>query len=283
LIGSEGVLFPSWNIGQGGPAVTNLNVSISERKRLSISMDRVASFVASCDQIDDIPKLIKTAEAELQKMGFEWFAFRYIPIVGATDFNKFGRLYIPRYRHEKRAQYDAFFERKVSEDEVMKRTPIEGFVLEHGYAVWFRDIIKLPRFQTPVMQEYVRVAKKDFNNAVFVPAFGRNGCRGTFLFGCTDVEEKPDPISMGMLEYIALSFLRRFHQISQKLAEDMRDRLSPREVDVLERLPFGLSSKEIAKELDISPRTVDAHLMNIYLKLEVTDRTSATVRWMYLK
>lgn len=53
--------------------------------------------------------------------------------------------------------------------------------------------------------------------------------------------------------------------------------LTPRELEVLQRLAEGLSNKRIAAALHVSPRTVNFHLDNIYRKLGVTSRTEAVV------
>lgn len=47
------------------------------------------------------------------------------------------------------------------------------------------------------------------------------------------------------------------------------DRLTPRERDVLVRLARGLTNKEIAAELGISPRTVETHRDGLARKLEM--------------
>ncbi len=49
--------------------------------------------------------------------------------------------------------------------------------------------------------------------------------------------------------------------------------LTKAERHVAERVAQGLTSRQIASELFVSPRTVDAHLTHIYRKLDITSRT----------
>lgn len=60
----------------------------------------------------------------------------------------------------------------------------------------------------------------------------------------------------------------------------MKDKLTPREIDVIELLAQGLSNLEIANELHIADRTVQTHLSNIYVKLDVRGRTEAAILWL---
>ena len=61
-------------------------------------------------------------------------------------------------------------------------------------------------------------------------------------------------------------------------AEQQSDpELTPREREVLALLADGLPNKLIARRLDISEKTVKAHLTNIFQRIGVTDRTQAAL------
>jgi DNA-binding NarL/FixJ family response regulator len=53
--------------------------------------------------------------------------------------------------------------------------------------------------------------------------------------------------------------------------------LTPREQEVLELLAEGLPNKLIARRLEISEKTVKAHLTSIFQRIGVTDRTQAAL------
>lgn len=58
--------------------------------------------------------------------------------------------------------------------------------------------------------------------------------------------------------------------------------LSPRELDVLRLVADGRSNPEIARALHIGEATVKTHLLHVFEKLEVNDRTRAVTRAMEL-
>jgi PAS domain S-box-containing protein len=53
--------------------------------------------------------------------------------------------------------------------------------------------------------------------------------------------------------------------------------LTPRQAEVLRLVAQGLSNREIAGVLGLSPHTIKSHLVHIFDKLEVNDRTQAAV------
>ncbi|WP_407113135.1 LuxR C-terminal-related transcriptional regulator [Bradyrhizobium sp. LMG 9283] len=55
--------------------------------------------------------------------------------------------------------------------------------------------------------------------------------------------------------------------------EKMLELLTHRERQIVRLVSEGMSNKEIARQLDVSPGTVKVHLYNIFQKLEITNRT----------
>ncbi len=53
--------------------------------------------------------------------------------------------------------------------------------------------------------------------------------------------------------------------------------LTPREVEVLRLLAQGLSNKEIAARLVISPKTAGNHIEHIYAKIDASSRATASL------
>ncbi len=75
---------------------------------------------------------------------------------------------------------------------------------------------------------------------------------------------------------IARKVLNRFAlATNQPPGETITDVLSEREMEVLKYAARGLSNRDIAEQLFLSIRTVQAHLGNIFNKLDVGSRTEA--------
>ena len=64
---------------------------------------------------------------------------------------------------------------------------------------------------------------------------------------------------------------------ANNLARSAESPLTPRETSVLEEMAKGKSNKEIADALKIDSDTVKVHITHIFLKLDVSNRTSAVL------
>jgi DNA-binding NarL/FixJ family response regulator len=65
--------------------------------------------------------------------------------------------------------------------------------------------------------------------------------------------------------------------LGARRAAPTTDELSPREREVLSLVRQGLANKQIARRLDISERTVKAHLTSVFQRIGVADRTQAAL------
>lgn len=73
------------------------------------------------------------------------------------------------------------------------------------------------------------------------------------------------PMSPGIARMVVAYF-------NPKNTDELRERLTPREAQVVAAIEEGLTNKEVAIRLDISLETVKYHIKHIYEKLEVNSR-----------
>jgi len=71
-----------------------------------------------------------------------------------------------------------------------------------------------------------------------------------------------------------------FKANGKKTSRGAASLLSARERQLLDLLTHGLSNKELAHKLDLSPYTVKNHLARIFEKLHVRSRTAAVMAYL---
>jgi DNA-binding CsgD family transcriptional regulator len=67
--------------------------------------------------------------------------------------------------------------------------------------------------------------------------------------------------------------LRASGETARKRDPSTLAQLTPQELQVAQFVAEGLSNKEVASQLFLSPRTIDSHLRNVFAKLGITSRT----------
>lgn len=70
---------------------------------------------------------------------------------------------------------------------------------------------------------------------------------------------------------------------TQKINYALQDKLSDREQEVLDLLILGMPNKAIAEKLFLSVNTIKSHINNLYVKLDVNNRTQAAVKGSLLQ
>jgi DNA-binding NarL/FixJ family response regulator len=66
----------------------------------------------------------------------------------------------------------------------------------------------------------------------------------------------------------------------QQLAAGSGMHVTPRQAQILGLVASGLSDKEIASHLGISPRTIQSHLDRLYLEHGLHKRAAAVAAWL---
>lgn len=119
-----------------------------------------------------------------------------------------------------------------------------------------------------------------------------------FISGHADVPDSSKAFRAGAVDYMEKPFdsevlLRRMQEAIQKdldtrvqFAEKRKlkkrlSQLTPREREVYTLIVKGLSNKEVAKQLNISNRTIDVHRSKIMEKMDAEDLSELTVMAMH--
>ena len=84
--------------------------------------------------------------------------------------------------------------------------------------------------------------------------------------------ERLSAMGVGGFAERALRELRATGERARRRSPETADELTPQEMHIARLVGTGATSREVAAELFVSPRTVDAHLRNIFRKLDITSR-----------
>ena len=144
--------------------------------------------------------------------------------------------------------------------------------------------VRMPGMSGLQLQEQL-IERKATLPIIFITGHGDvNMAVSTMKKGAVDFIEKPfnlDEINPVITRFLDQAYEQMQEALSQQEVDDLLARLTGREEQVLERIVAGRLNKQIADDLSISIKTVEAHRANIMEKLEVS--TAADLMKIVLK
>ncbi|AVL71012.1 Transcriptional regulatory protein fixJ [Oligella urethralis] len=133
--------------------------------------------------------------------------------------------------------------------------------------------VRMPGMSGLQLQEQL-LERKATLPIIFITGHGDvNMAVSTMKKGAVDFIEKPfnlEDIKPVIARFLDQAYEQMQEAISQQAVDSLLARLTSREEQVLERIVAGRLNKQIADDLSISIKTVEAHRANIMEKLEVS-------------
>lgn len=133
--------------------------------------------------------------------------------------------------------------------------------------------VRMPGMSGLQLQEQL-LERKATLPIIFITGHGDvNMAVSTMKKGAVDFIEKPfnlEDIKPVITRFLDQAYDQMQEAISQQEVDSLLARLTGREEQVLERIVAGRLNKQIADDLSISIKTVEAHRANIMEKLEVS-------------
>lgn len=144
----------------------------------------------------------------------------------------------------------------------------------------------LPRIQQDTHQAKILLIGKNCSRETQIQAFGQG------IPGYMESDVSADLIVKGVDRILRgevwlerqmvselLETLREYNDVAGEISTpENLSSLTPRELEIAKQICQGESNKRIAMHLDITERTVKAHLSSIFKKLEVADRLQLAIQ-----
>ena len=201
-------------------------------------------------------------------------SYHHLPSIGASDYNTLGPRYygynLPEPILDHYENYDT-----------SKKNPALLKVFQGCEPKWLSDLAADPSLADAEWETRAALAMNLLGDGLCIPLFGPNNRQG-YMF-VTLERNKKDISSYVVFQIQALAqhLHLRFCLMIKKLQKQIQ--LTDREAEVLELVTLGKTNPEIAIILNISASTVSGYLNSVFIKLDVSDRVSASLRALSMK
>jgi DNA-binding CsgD family transcriptional regulator len=110
-----------------------------------------------------------------------------------------------------------------------------------------------------------------------VPVFGPSGSFIYFGIGSDNINLSLSSAQLTEIQLICQLTHKRYQELAGWPLRPTIT-LSPREIQVLQRIAQGMKNTAIASQLDISEHTVDTLVRRVFAKMDVSDRVNAALK-----
>lgn len=168
-----------------------------------------------------------------------------------------------------------FFFSEISRLQLDGKNPIARIALKSDLPQTFiyKDV---PHTNTPKERQlFDLIDELNWKSGVAIPVHAYGGALGIVTFNSCK-EHVPAKVVQGTISYLT-PWLFQFNAWARQLLEkhQFNETLSKREIECMQLVSGGMTSKEIAEILAIKKRTVDFHVSNATKKLKSTNRVHA--------
>ena len=153
--------------------------------------------------------------------------------------------------------------------------PLPGIALERLEPFIWPDQLDMDALREDQRRYLSIAAQHGLARGVAVACFGPDA-RSGFLGAVIEGDGVPDQLTLQRVHAVGQTSFQRYCRLVRDDAEIPE--LSNRELEVLHWIGRGKSNNVIAQLLEISPSSVDVYVRRLFAKMNVTDRTTASVK-----
>ncbi|MEM9738393.1 MAG: LuxR family transcriptional regulator [Pseudomonadota bacterium] len=206
----------------------------------------------------------------LKSRGCRFMSYHYLPPVGSSESEYDPGQLIYAYG------FPQSWVTRYIDDRLFKTDPIPRISQASTKPFKWLDLVGASGLSSKESEFMDILASEGLGNGLAIPVFGPHGRNGYCGVGYGPLSGVPEGDEVTVLfEACQLSHLK-FCDLNP--LEPIEAKLSDREAETLRWVARGLSNGKIAREMGISPSTVDTNLKRIFKKLGVRDRVSAALR-----
>ncbi len=232
-------------------------------------LDFMSSFSDDCKKATSLEALNEVLKISFAGLSVKMFSYIHCPPIGSTDYRPakvityFGYPpeWVEYYTLNKCSDYD----------------PFVAYAFEKNRAFEWTEAIDAYENDTSRAEFMSKVKSLNISKGYAFPVFGARYSSGFFTMGFDESASNLSEFQLSMLQWACQLAHYRFVELKAEREVDNVN-LTDRETEIVKLVSLGKSNSEISDILHISKHTIDGYLRNVYLKLQVTERVSASHR-----